>query len=31
MVKIRGFDGLIFKPELYAQILHKNLEYMEDC
>lgn len=31
MVKIRGFDGFTFKPELYAEILHKNMEYMEEC
>ena len=31
MVKIRGFDGLTFKPELYGEILHKNMEYLEDC
>ncbi len=31
MVKIRGFDGFTFKPELYGKILNKNMEYMEDC
>lgn len=31
MVKVRGFDGFTFKPELYGQILHKNMEYIEGC
>lgn len=31
MVKIRGFDGLTFKPELYSSILRKNMEYLGDC
>lgn len=25
MVKIRAFDGFTFKPELYEQILNKNM------
>lgn len=31
MVKLRGFDGLTFKPELYSSILRKNMEYLGDC
>jgi hypothetical protein len=31
MVKIRGFDGLTFKPELYGTILYKNLQDLDDC
>lgn len=31
MVKIKGFDGFIFKPELYEQFLSKNIEYISEC
>lgn len=31
MVKIRGFQGLIFKPELYEAFLDKNMEYLGRC
>lgn len=31
MVKVKAFDGFTFKPELYGHILHKNMEYLEEC
>lgn len=31
MVKIRSFDGLVFKPELYDQLLSRNMEYLDGC
>lgn len=31
MVKVRGFDGFTFRPELYGEILNKNMEYLTEC